>query len=233
MNKYACVVAMMAVGMLAACAMSPNHPSHAAAGATGDVIAPLSLVPAVARLDRQAGSFALREGTRIVAPAGDEGAHRVAQYLADRIKRSTGMQLTVADGGDAKGAIVLASDPAIEGEEAYALDVTSDGATIRASTSGSPAMTPGKFIISATPSARGCRNTARISSGPNGPTGDSKSDAGTHDGAITNTSSGSPPSDAFASSRIRSTSPPSQATAASFAGSSIAARSPSTLIGLR
>ena len=51
MNKYACVVAMMAVGMLAACAMSPNHPSHAAAGATGDVIAPLSLVPAVARLD--------------------------------------------------------------------------------------------------------------------------------------------------------------------------------------
>ena len=53
-------------------------------------------------------------------------------------------------------------------------------------------MTPGKFIISATPSARGWRRIARISSGPNGPRGDSKSDAGTHDGAITNTSSGSP-----------------------------------------
>ena len=137
MNKYACVVAMMAVGMLAACAMSPKNPSQSPAIATGpgEAIAPLSLVPAVARLDRHAGSFALREGTRIVAPAGDEGAHRVAQYLADRIKRSTGMQLTVADGGDAKGAIVLVSDPAIEGEEAYALDVTSDGASIRASRS--------------------------------------------------------------------------------------------------
>lgn len=137
MNKYACVVATVAVGLLAACAMPPKNTSHAPAGATppGEAIAPLSLVPAVARLDRHAGSFALREGTRIVAPAGDEGAHRVAQYLADRIKRSTGMQLTVADGGDAKGAIVLASDPAIEGEEAYALDVTGDGATIRASRS--------------------------------------------------------------------------------------------------
>lgn len=137
MNKYACVLAMMAVGMLAACTMSPTNSSHAPAVAAGpgEAIAPLSLVPAVARLDRHAGSFALREGTRIVAPAGDEGAHRVAQYLADRIKRSTGMQLTVADGGDAKGAIMLVSDPAIEGEEAYALDVTSDGATIRASRS--------------------------------------------------------------------------------------------------
>ena len=36
-------------------------------------------------------------------------------------------------------------------------------------------MTPGKFIISATPSARGWRRIARISSGPSGPTGDSKS----------------------------------------------------------
>ena len=53
-------------------------------------------------------------------------------------------------------------------------------------------MTPGKFIISATPSARGWRRISRISSGPSGPRGDSKSDAGTHDGAITKTSSGSP-----------------------------------------
>ena len=53
-------------------------------------------------------------------------------------------------------------------------------------------MTPGKFIISATPSARGWRRIWRISSGPSGPRGDSKSLAGTHDGAITNTSSGSP-----------------------------------------
>ena len=46
------------------------------------------------------------------------------------------------------------------------------GATIRASTSGSPAMTPGKFIISATPSARGCSQDLRASRpGPSGPHG--------------------------------------------------------------
>ena len=53
-------------------------------------------------------------------------------------------------------------------------------------------MTPGKFIISATPSARGCSRISRISSGPSDPSGDSKCDAGTHEDAITNTSSGSP-----------------------------------------
>ena len=88
------------------------------------------------------------------------------------------------------------------------------GATIRASTSGSPAITPGKFIISATPSARGWRRISRISSGPSDPNEDSKCDAGTHDDAITNTSSGSP-SVASRYQRI----PSSPATLASSCGS--------------
>ena len=45
------------------------------------------------------------------------------------------------------------------------------GATIRPSTSGSPAMTPGKFIISATPSARGCRRIAAHVVRPERPAG--------------------------------------------------------------
>ena len=62
----------------------------------------------------------------------------------------------------------------------------------RSSCDAAPAMTPGKFIISATPSARGWRRIASMSSGSSGRSGDSKWLAGTHDGAITNTSSGSP-----------------------------------------
>ena len=54
-------------------------------------------------------------------------------------------------------------------------------------------MTPGKFIISATPSARGWRRIARMSSGAERPAAATRSAlAGTHDGAITNTSSGRP-----------------------------------------
>ena len=58
------------------------------------------------------------------------------------------------------------------------------------SSSGSPAMTAGKFIISATPSA--CRRRSTDSRSPieSGRRGDSKRLAGTHDDAITQTSSG-------------------------------------------
>ena len=54
-----------------------------------------------------------------------------------------------------------------------------------ASTSGSPAMTDGKSITSATPSARPRRRIDAMSSVPSGPRGDSSALAGTHDGAIT------------------------------------------------
>ena len=46
-------------------------------------------------------------------------------------------------------------------------------------------MTPGKFIISATPSARRRRRIASMSPVVSSRRGDSKPLAGTHDGAIT------------------------------------------------
>ena len=58
------------------------------------------------------------------------------------------------------------------------------------SSSGSPAMTAGKFIISATPSAWRRRSTDSRSPIESGRRGDSKRLAGTHDDAITQTSSG-------------------------------------------
>ena len=59
-----------------------------------------------------------------------------------------------------------------------------------ASSSGSPAITPGKFIISARPST--LRRRSRPSRSPvvSARRGDSNRDAGTHDGAMKNTSSG-------------------------------------------
>ena len=51
-------------------------------------------------------------------------------------------------------------------------------------------MTPGKFIISATPIVRLRRNRLSMSPVVNGRRGDSKREAGTHDEAMTKTSSG-------------------------------------------
>ena len=61
-----------------------------------------------------------------------------------------------------------------------------------ASSRSSPAMTAGKFIISATPSVRRRRRIDSMSPSVNGRRGVSNGLAGTHDGAITNTSSGTP-----------------------------------------
>ena len=54
-----------------------------------------------------------------------------------------------------------------------------------ASSAGSPAMTAGKFIISATPSARRRRRIDSMSPSESGRRGDSKGLAGTDDGAMT------------------------------------------------
>ena len=54
----------------------------------------------------------------------------------------------------------------------------------------SPAITPGKFIISATPITRRRRSRPSRSPGVSSRRGDSNRDAGTHDDAITQTSSG-------------------------------------------
>ena len=57
------------------------------------------------------------------------------------------------------------------------------------SSDGAPATTPGKFIISARPSTRLRRISASRSPGARARRGDSNGDAGTHDGAMKNTSS--------------------------------------------
>ena len=54
-----------------------------------------------------------------------------------------------------------------------------------ASSAGSPAMTAGKFIISAMPRARRRRRIDSMSPSEKGRRGDSKGLAGTHDGAMT------------------------------------------------
>src|SRR5262245_59476998 len=58
-----------------------------------------------------------------------------------------------------------------------------------ASAPGSAAITPGKFIISASPSTRRRRISPSRSPSASGRRGDSNADAGTHDGAMKNTSS--------------------------------------------
>ena len=76
------------------------------------------------------GTFELRQGERIVAPA-DARAQWIAGFLRDTIHDQTGVELRVVTTPE-QGRITLRIDPSIHGDEAYRLDVTRKQVTISA-----------------------------------------------------------------------------------------------------
>lgn len=90
--------------------------------------APL-LVPMPAKVVEQSGVFKVSAHTPIVYF--DKHDAFAARYLFDLVERTRGIALGRGHGAKA---IVLKRDPAIEGDEAYRLQVTPDGVTISART---------------------------------------------------------------------------------------------------
>lgn len=104
-----------------------------AAAGSGDAApappAPLSLIPMPARVLPQRGQFRLADGARVVAT--DARGAAVARYFVDLLARTRGLRLEAAETGS--GSIRLALDPdASASPEGYVLDVTSEGAEVRA-----------------------------------------------------------------------------------------------------
>lgn len=87
----------------------------------------INLIPAPLSLSEQPGRFVLKNGTKIAAA--DAEAREVADFFAGKLSQATGYSISVAD----EGAITLAIDESVEGgNEAYTLDVTPDGVTVKA-----------------------------------------------------------------------------------------------------
>ncbi|HXT30481.1 MAG TPA: hypothetical protein VN716_14410, partial [Vicinamibacterales bacterium] len=83
-----CAIAMV----VAACAGAPKPataPSTASAAARGEI----SLVPLPASLERASGGFTIGDRTVLAVVTQDQAAQRVAQQLADLIRRSTGIAI--------------------------------------------------------------------------------------------------------------------------------------------
>ncbi len=106
-------------------------------GASADgANATISLVPKPMQIEQKPGEFSLDANTAILVDKDSPDAANVGRQLAERIERATGYVLKVSpgDGGDARNAIVVTSKDADAklGAEGYRLDVTPEGATIRA-----------------------------------------------------------------------------------------------------
>jgi hexosaminidase len=95
-----------------------------------------SVIPVPASVEASGGTpFTLTGSTRILTPPGSGEVARIAEYLAQVLRRSTGYPLPVAPrtsaaGGD--GGIALETGGGL-GDEGYQLDVTSGSVSLRAS----------------------------------------------------------------------------------------------------
>ncbi len=96
--------------------------------------APLSLIPQVAEMQPQPGTYTFSTSTWLVVPPDNASVRQVAELFAARVKASRGLRLSIAEVGAATDAVHLEIDPSVRGEEAYRLDVEPDQIHIRAST---------------------------------------------------------------------------------------------------
>ena len=102
----------------------------ASAGTAGAQTAPLPLVPMPQSVTRNAGSFTVRDGSRLGTPAGDAGAAAAARLLEAHVKVERGLILASVE-GDAP--IRFVRDASVSGAEAYRLEADAKGIRITAS----------------------------------------------------------------------------------------------------
>lgn len=76
------------------------------------------------------GEFVLSSGVKIIYPEGNDMMKRNAQYLAEYLKKATGVDYKIEAGTEGKGNILLQTGISAEKPEAYQLKVTPDGVTI-------------------------------------------------------------------------------------------------------
>lgn len=92
----------------------------------------LNIVPQPLRVSRGDGEFVISVNTRIVC---QPQLRQEAEWLADALRASTGLPLTVGSGGGTKEAVSLAIDTvAVTDAEGYCLSVSAKGVSIKART---------------------------------------------------------------------------------------------------
>ena len=101
-----------------------------------------AVTPAPRSITALDGTFHLERDTLIVAPAADAEATAAAEYLADLLKRTRGLDLVVADRPTATGASTILFRRSEAAPDAYGLEVEPDAVVVTADS-------PGGFLYGA------------------------------------------------------------------------------------
>lgn len=111
------------VSVFALTAMLGGSPTSAAA-------ADINIIPVPVKLQRSQGEFTLPQKVNIAYNTSEGKA--IAQYLADKMKASTGYEVNV---GGKKGTVTIQISPSLKmAEEGYRLNVSAKGVVIKAKT---------------------------------------------------------------------------------------------------
>lgn len=98
--------------------------------ATEEANTKIAIIPAPKKITKGEGSFQLQAGVQISVPSEDASWTKPAEYLAKRIRVTTGYQMKIVE--EAKTAITFELDESIAAQEAYQLQVQKEGVTIKA-----------------------------------------------------------------------------------------------------
>lgn len=95
----------------------------------------VSIIPTPVQLQQGNGFFILTNATTIIIPPKHAEINRVATYLVDKVKPSTGYSLKITESGQSGIQFALNTKPdALIGKEGYNLTVTSDNILVKANT---------------------------------------------------------------------------------------------------
>jgi hexosaminidase len=91
----------------------------------------ISIIPEPVKLEKGTGNFQITGTTKLIYSAKDAALIKVAGYLSDKLKSSSGITLQTAESGSGIQLLILPKPDLKLGNEGYILDVTSAGISIK------------------------------------------------------------------------------------------------------
>ncbi|MGO1070857.1 family 20 glycosylhydrolase [Lysobacter sp. CA199] len=112
---------------------TPSSRSADAAAAPRAAAHPTSIIPRPAQTTPGQGAFEFGPTTALQVAAGQAGARKVAEFFARQVQALRGFEPKIGEGAGAAGAVSFELVPDAKlGDEAYTLEIRSDGAKISA-----------------------------------------------------------------------------------------------------
>jgi hexosaminidase len=128
--KISYLFSFLLLGLLVSCTSKTEKTAT-----SSDSTTTISIIPQPVQVQPGSGSFVITNDTKILVDAGNEELKKIAQTLADQLKKAGNLTVSVAEADEAtENGIFFTLKTPIDslGNEGYALSVTDKGITVKA-----------------------------------------------------------------------------------------------------